>query len=381
MSNIPELKNVPEISFINGITLDEVKEQWLSDYVEYYRMIGQTCTVPEADPVRAIGYATALLGYQCLQFIDREGKVDLLKYSFGSYLDNLVALKGVFRKKATGAMTTLRFNISAIRTSATGIRAGTRVKDENGVCFATNEYAEIPAGESFVDVQATAIEPGKTSNGLPINTITYIVDPLPYIVSATNIVASSGGDDVEGDDDLTYRALMAPAGYSVAGPDEAYEYWARQFRTDIADVKVYTPAATEVVVLFMLEGGVAPDSTIIRAMEEFLRDAAIRPLTDKVTVAAPEDVLYDIDLVYYINKSDSLRATSIQGAVSAAIESYKSWQRKIGRDINPDELVRKIREAGAKRVQLNSLEFTKIQETQIAKSGSEIILYGGLEDD
>lgn len=381
MSNIPELQNVPEISFIDNITLEDVRNLMLSKCADYYESIGQPREFPPADPIRVVSYAIASLIYQGFQYVDRKGKVDLLKYSFGGYLDNIAALKRIFRKPAAGAITMLRFNISAIRTSATGIRAGVRVRDENGNCFATNEYAEIPAGESYVDIQATAIEPGRKANGLPIDTIKYIVDPVPYISSVTNVVPSSGGDDVEGDDDLTYRTLMAPAGYSVAGPKEAYEYWARQFRTDIADVEVYTPAPTEVVILFMLDNGVAPDGTIIASLENFLRSAVIRPLTDKVTVDAPEDVVYDLNMVYYINRSDESRASSIQMAVMEAVEEYKKWQRKIGRDINPDELIRKVREAGAKRVVLSSFDFKSVLDTQIAQVGSESITYGGLEND
>ena len=382
MSNIPELIRVPEISFIDGISLDDIRDQWISDVcTKYKELTGEQLELPAADPIRLVGYATALLGYQCLKYIDRAGKVDLLKYSYGDYLDNIAALKGIFRRGETGAITTLRFTISAIRTSVTGIPAGVRAKDEKGNCFATNEYSEIPAGETYVDVQATSIEPGRGANGLPTNSIVNFVDPIPYIASVTNTVPSSGGDDIEGDDDLTYRVLMAPAGYSVAGPKEAYEYWARQFRTDIEDVKVYTPSPTEVVVLFMLDGGVAPDGTIIASMQEFLSASPIRPLTDEVTVGAPTDVEYEINLTYYINRSDSINATSIQNSVNKAIQEYKAWQRKIGKDINPDELVKRMKLAGAKRVELTAPVFTKVSETHIALSGNELVRYGGLEDD
>lgn len=382
MSSIPELARVPDVSFIDEISLEDVKNQWLSDVCSHYKeLTGEQLELPTADPVRLIGYATALLGYQCLKFIDRAGKVDLLKYSYGEFLDHIAALKGIFRKNATGAVTTLRFTISAVRTSVTGIPAQSKVTDEKGNRFATNEYAEIPAGQTYVDVRATAIELGKGANGLPADTIVNFVNPIPYIKSVTNTVPTSGGDDTEGDDNLTYRVLMAPAGYSVAGPKEAYEYWARQFRTDIDDVKVYTPSPTEVVVLFMLENGIAPDGTIIASMQEFLASDPIRPLTDQVTVAAPSDVAYEIELTYYINRSDSVNAASIQVAVNNAIREYKAWQRKIGKDINPDELIKRIKNAGAKRVELISPVFTKISETDIALSGNELIRYGGLEDD
>ena len=383
MSNIAELHSVPEVSFIDGVTLEQLQDTLIKDYQDKYcELTGEKRDLPLADPVRLVLYAAALQLYQGYQYIDRSGKMDLLKYSYGEHLDNIAALKGLFRRQATGAVTTLRFTASAVRASATPIPGGIRARDDAGNVFATNAYAEIPAGSLYADVQATAIVPGKTANGLPANSIELFVDPVPYIKSVTNIVETSGGDDIEGDDDLTYRVLMHPTSYSVAGPKEAYEYWARTFRTDIADVLVYTPAPTEVVVLFMLEDGVAPDQTIINELETFLRDRAIRPLTDEVTVAAPTDVPYNIELTYYINQSDAYRADEIIAAVTQAIADYKVWQRKIGRDINPSELIRRIVAAGAKRVELTKPAYSALADTQIAKfyeTGGT--LYGGLEDD
>ena len=383
MSDIAELHSVPAVSFIDKITLDQLHTQLIEDYQnKYFELTGEKRELPLADPVRLILQAVALKLYQGYQYIDRSGKMDLLKYSSGEYLDNLAALKGLFRREATGAITTLRFTASAVRESVTPIPGGIRARDDAGNVFATDAYAEIPAGQTYVDVQATAITPGKAANGLPANSIELFVDPVPYIRSVTNIVETSGGDDREGDDDLTYRVLMYPTSYSVAGPKEAYEYWARTFRTDIADVLVYTPAPTEVVVLFMLDGGVSPDQTIIDALTAFLRDRGIRPLTDMVTVAAPTDVPYNIALTYYINRSDAYRAAAIDADVRQAIEEYKAWQRKIGRDVNPSELIRRIVAAGAKRVELTKPAYAALENTQIAKfyeTGET--LYGGLEDD
>lgn len=383
MSDIAELHAVPDVSFIDGVTLEGLRTQLLVDYQDkYFELTGENRELPPADPVRLVLYAAALQLYQGYQYIDRTGKMDLLKYSYGEYLDNIAALKGLYRREATGAITTLRFTAAAVRESATPIPGGIRARDEAGNVFATDAYAEIPAGSAFVDVQATAIVPGKAANGLPANSIELFVDPVPYIKSVTNLNESSGGDDREGDDDLTYRVLMHPTSYSVAGPKEAYEYWARTFRTDIADVLVYTPAPTEVTVLFMLDGGIAPDATICDALAAFLRDRAIRPLTDKVTVAAPEDVAYTIALTYYVNRSDASRAAVIEADVQQAIEDYKTWQCKIGRDVNPSELIRRIVAAGAKRVELTRPAYRALASTQIAKfveTGES--LYGGLEDD
>ena len=72
---------------------------------------------------------------------------------------------------------------------------------------------------------------------------------------------------------------------------------------------------------------------------------------------------------------------AIQEAVSAAVESYKAWQRKLGRDINPTELIAAVRGAGAKRVKLKAPADTVVSAATIARCDSETVNYGGLEDD
>jgi phage-related baseplate assembly protein len=382
LSNIAELKKVPEISFIDNLTIDDLQNQLIEDYQDKYKeLTGESRDLPLADPVRLVLYSAALMGYQAMQYIDRAGKSDLLKYTYGSYLDNIAALKGLFRRDAVGAKTTLRFTVSAVRTATTAIPGGSRVTDEKGNTFATDEYAEIPGGAEYVDVRATALQTGLTANGLPEGTLNLFVDPIPYVKSVVNIEETSGGDAQENDDDLTYRVLMHPHSYSVAGPKEAYEYWARTFRTDIDDVMVYTPAPTEVTVLFMLEGGVAPSDIICDELAEFLSSAAIRPLTDVVHVAAPYDSDYHIDVTYYINRSDASNAVDIQLAVEKAVEDYKNWQRRIGRDVNPSELIKRIIAAGAKRVELYAPTFVPLEATAIANCTDSSVAYGGLEDD
>ena len=74
---------------------------------------------------------------------------------------------------------------------------------------------------------------------------------------------------------------------------------------------------------------------MISAMSQHMSAETLRPMNDLVTVRAPAEVKYTVSLTYYINQSDNNRAAAIQQAVSAAVDSYIAWQRKIGRDINP----------------------------------------------
>ena len=67
--------------------------------------------------------------------------------------------------------------------------------------------------------------------------------------------------------------------------------------------------------------------------------------------------------------------------VEAAVDAYESWQRKMGRDINPTELVYRVRAAGAKRVKLAAPADSVIEKTQLPKRNTRTVTYGGLEDD
>lgn len=380
MSNIPELQNVPEVSFIDSLTLAQVREQIVQDYAtKYQELTGESAELSDADPVRLVLLTFAQQFYQGLQYIDWAGKKNLLKYSYGEALDNLAANKGIKRNPASYATTTLKFSMQNARASATGIPAGTRVSNMSGVYFMTSSYVEIPARELSVTVQGVAVEAGQAANGIPADTIVQIVDPVPYIYAVTNTTASIGGADVENDADLTKRIYLYPASYSTAGAEAAYEYWAKTYRADVSDVKAYSPAAGEVTVLFLLDAGL-PGESDIAGMNEHLSAKTVRPLTDRVTVQAPNIVSYNINLAYYIDATNSAQAATIQTKVAAAIAEYKTWQQAIGRDINPSQLIRKIMDAGAKRVEVTSPAYTPVDAASVAVLGTETVSYAGLEE-
>lgn len=377
------LNNFPDISFINDLTIDELINQMINDYQDKYKEVtGTEVSLAQADPYRMIMYACAVQLYQGMQYIDRAGKQSFLKYSYGTFLDNLGALRGIQRMQATSAVTTIRFSIDSAIASAVQIPQGTRVTNGNEVYFYTDEYAEIPAGETYVDVSATCTESGASANGFNPGEISVLVETLPYISSVSNTVETSGGSDVESDDALAERIYIASSAYSVAGPKDAYVYWTKTASSNIVDVSVTSPAPCEVDVRFILEGGELPGEALIDKVNAILQDDNIRPLTDLVTVSAPDVVSYDINLTYYINESDKSAAGNIQSLVNTAVQTYKTWQSSaIGRDINPSYLIGKIMGAGAKRVTVTSPVYTELTNNQIAGLGNVTINYGGIEND
>ena len=378
------IKSLPDISFIDNKTIDQVRQEMVADYESFIsEATGQTVNLERSSVHRMELYAAAAQIYQAMQYIDRQGKQNILKYSYSDFLDNLASFKGVTRNPAAAATTTLRFTLSAERDTATGIPQGTRVSTAGSIYFATDVYAEIPAGSTTVDVPATCTVAGTDGNGLAIGELTTIVDPIPYVASVSNTTATEGGAEIESDADLAERVFLAPGAYSTAGPEDGYIYHAKAYRPAVGDVEATSDQeAGTVDIVFIMADGSTPGEEMIEGMEGYLQGKTIRPMTDLVRVAAPEEVQYTINLTYYINRSDSAKAVTIQAAVAQAVEDYKTWQRAIGRDVNPSQLTHMVMEAGAKRVTVTAPAYTAVGKTEVsALQGAAVVTYGGLEDD
>jgi phage-related baseplate assembly protein len=380
---IKEILNLPEVSFIESKTLDDIQTTMVEAYQEKYaELTGKTLKLRRADPETLKLYACSVLLYQMLLHIDMAGKMDLLKYAYGDFLDNLGANRGVTRLEATPAVTTVRFTLSAVQKSAVTIPAGTRVTNGDDLYFATDETAEIPIGQTTVDVAATCTDDGESGNGLIAGALNILVDPVAYVASVTNTTTTSGGSEIESDEDFAERIYLAPSGYSVAGPRDAYKYHTKSYSSSIGDVEVTSPKACEVEVRFLLANTDLPTASLIAEVQDYLDDDKIRPLTDHLTVLAPTAQTFDINLSYYINKSDTDKAVSIQTAVLQAVANYITWQTgTIGRDINPSVLTQMLVEAGAKRVEISSPVFTEVPTGSVARVGKQTITYGGIEND
>ena len=378
------LASTPDISFIDGRTIEDVRSEMVADYEAFMTQAGgKPYTLGRAAPHRMELYAAAAQIYQAMQCIDRGGKVNLLKYSYGGFLDNLALIKGPTRNPAAAASTTVRFTLSAQRAFVVSIPAGTRVSMDGSVYFATDVYAEIPAGSLTADVTATCTTAGAAGNGYQPGELATLVDPVPYVASVQNVTPTAGGTDAESDDDYKERVYLAPGAYSTAGPEDAYRYHAMSYSAAVGDVETQSnQAAGTVDLVFVLTDGSDPGPEMIQGMLDHLSARLRRPMTDLVHVSAPQKVAYTIDVTYWINRSQAAQAVAIQQAVTQAVEEYKTWQRTIGRDINPSKLHELMMKAGAKRLEIAAPVYTAVSKIKIAAlEGDAVVRYGGLEDD
>ena len=384
MPDISTIKDLPDISFIEYKTVDDVKTSMVADYEAYMtEATGKPYTLPRVSRDRFKLYAAAAQIYQAMKYVDIKGKMDTVKYSVGDFLDLLGAFRcGATRNQAAAAVTTIRFTLSAARASVTAVPQGTRIA-AGQLFFATSAYAEIPAGDLTADIPATCMTAGETGNGLSPGELKTLVDPVPCVQSVENTSTSSGGADRESDESFAARIFIAPGKYSTAGSRNGYEYHVQDYSSAIGGVHVSSDqAAGTVDIVFVMADGSLPSAEMISAMSQHMSAETLRPMNDLVTVRAPAEVKYTVSLTYYINQSDNNRAAAIQQAVSAAVDSYIAWQRKIGRDLTPSKLLALVMGAGVKRAQITAPIFTAIPADSIAAiDGTASITYGGLEDD
>lgn len=383
-SDIQKLYDLPDISFVDDITFEDILNEMVADYEsEYEKQTQNKIILRPGDKEHIHLKIEAAQYYQMYLKLDYAAKMNLLKYSKGDFLKHLGAFKKTFIDKPKAAVVKARFTLSEVRKGAVYIPQGTRITAGDGIYFATNDYAEVPAGESYVDIYCTCQTVGTIGNDYTAGQISIIVDPVPYVAAVENIEKSQGGTGEETEEAFRERIFLAPSAYSVAGPADAYEYWVKQYNSAaIEDVRIYEPKDAVVDIRVLLKGGDLPTEAFCSDVLNYLYDNPIIPLTDKVTVKPPDVVKYDLKATYYIDKSNMNNIATIQTSIEQAKETFLNWQKtKIGRDINPDALKEFVRAAGGKRVVIESPEFTVIPETSIAIEGNVEFIYGGAEDD
>lgn len=316
--------------------------------------------------------------------IAKRSKENFLAYMTGDSLDNWGANNDCVRLGATPATTSLQFKLSEELEEDLTIPTGTRVQSANGVTFATMSDLTIPAGQTVGTVYSECVEAGIVGNGYTIGQINYIMNPIASVdTEVSNTTITSGGFDTETDDDYRIRISNAFDSFSTAGSMASYNYWAKSLSNSIIDVDSYTPSAGYVnICVLTKDGALGTSSELYARLQEFLgnTNSTKRPMTDNVTIETAEAVNYTIDFTYWIYSTDSVNNETIKTNVLNAVNNYILWQRnKLGRGIDPSELIKIVKNAGAKRVEVRQpANYVPLNNHQYAQvTGTNNIVEGG----
>lgn len=372
-----KVREYPDIHFVDTDTNTVVNALIQS----YEAFTGRT--LYPADPARLFILWVADIIIQERVNIDFSARQNVPRYAEGEYLDSLAELfKDAYRLEPEKAKTTLRFTLSIPLEVATIVPAGTRVTVDGEIIFQTLQVLTIPAGDLFGDVEAECQTAGEIGNGFVPGQITQLIDIFPYFGSVENVSESDGGADEESDAAFYERMRESVETFSTAGPLGAYEYYAKSASALIVDVKATSPEPGEVDVRVLLSGGQLPGEEILKEVLDILNADKVRPLTDHVTVAAPETVPYDIDFTYWTQEGGAISDDKVAENIAAAVRTFKEWQgAKMGRDVNPSYLISLLMQAGAKRVKVRSPVDTVVPDNAVAVIGETAVVNGGAENE
>ena len=376
----------PDIEFLETDT-ETVISNMIALYEEMQRAEGRdNYKVRPGSPERLfISWGAAIIVQQ-RTLINETAKMNVPRYAAKSeneeYLDSLAEIfKDTQRLPASPASATFRFYISEPQQQSTIIPAGTRISFDGVIIFATSEVLEIRAGETSGEVEAVCTQPGTVGNGLVAGQVKEVVDLFDHYQKAENITTTSGGAEKEDNESYYERMRGSMESFSTAGPINGYIYWTKTVSPAVLDVAVTSPEACYVDVRVILRDGQEATEAVLKEIEEALNASDIRPLTDIVTVSAPETVDFSVDATFWIAQPNRESAAAIEREVRAAVDSFIIWQTsKMGRDINPSYLTKLMMDAGAKRVEVRQPTFQSVADIAVGKLKSKSVLNGGLED-
>ena len=366
----------------------DLDEATLEDsMVEAYETItGRTLTPASAERTFINWVVSIIMQERAL--VNYIGNQNLPSRAEGENLDAIADIFfGIERPSATPATCTVRFHISEAQENLVLIPTGTRVTDiDSTYIWHTTEEAFVQIGDTYADVPVECETVGEEGNDFKAGQICEIVDLYDYHSSVENITVSANGTDELTDDEFYELMKTSLDGYSTAGAKNSYIYHAKAANTDIEDVLVRSPNPGEVVLYVLMNDGHIATSEEKAAVLAAVNDDSVRPLSDHVSVEDPEEITYNIELTYYMQRNSGLSAADIEELVNTAVSDFQLWQAgAIGRDINPSQLINLLMSTGIKRCVVTSPVFTELSDgtdyvPQIAKVGTVTIINGGYEN-
>ena len=202
-----------------------------------------------------------------------------------------------------------------------------------------------------------------------------LVGVARQIITPTN-PATGAVAVYEDDDRLRQRIVLAPEGFSVAGPELAYVKHAKDASADVLDASATSPAPGEVLVSVLSAGGDGTASPALLAKVATIVTApGIRPLGDHVTVASATVVPYVVTarLITFAGPDPDL----IVAAARAALATFLAENRKLGRAITRTGVTTALSPAGVHRVDLDLPADIVCSMTQVANCTAINVTHGG----
>ena len=370
-----EFSELKELNFLDS-SPDEIYSDLKTSAEE---LLGRS--ISKADPFNLFLHKVLAEIVRLRELINEKMRQNFLAYATDYQLEHFGIFVNTERLPASKATCKVQVNLSSPREKVTVIKKGTRINAGDEVNFALDDDVVFQVGETEKIVSASCVEVGEVGNNYAVGELNKIVDPQAFLQSITNITETAGGADVESDDDYRERIRLTPESFSVAGSEQAYIFHTKKVSALIEDVAVTSDQPGEVDIYPLLKNGELPNSEMLDKIYTYLSDKKVRPLTDHVFVRTPQIKSYNVEVNYKISQSSNNEAEIISN-VTQAVNDYILWQKsKLGRDINPTELIYRLKQAGLKRADVVQPVFTSLDNFEVAIADSVSVNYFGTEED
>ena len=158
---------------------------------------------------------------------------------------------------------------------------------------------------------------------------------------------------MESDADFRRRMVLAPEGYSVAGPEGAYIFHALSADADVLDASATSPAAGEVLVSVLSRtGSGAASAALVSKVAAYVSNETRRPLTDFVTVQSAEIVPYAVEAT--LTTFSGPDGGVVLAAAQANLDAYIASSHRLGRDITRSAIFAALHVEGVQNVELSA---------------------------
>ncbi|ATI81461.1 baseplate assembly protein [Sphingobium yanoikuyae] len=158
---------------------------------------------------------------------------------------------------------------------------------------------------------------------------------------------------MESDTDFRRRMVLAPEGYSVAGPEGAYIFHALSASADVLDASATSPNPGEVLLSILSRTGAGEASAdLVETVRAYASHETRRPLTDLVNAQSAQIIEYAVDAT--ITTFSGPDGGVVLASARAGLEDYVASSHKLGRDITRSGIFAALHVPGVQNVVLTA---------------------------
>ncbi|TCP95292.1 phage-related baseplate assembly protein [Sphingomonas sp. PP-F2F-A104-K0414] len=202
-----------------------------------------------------------------------------------------------------------------------------------------------------VNDAARAVMPAYAT-GTDLDNLAALMGVVRLIITPANPQTGAAAV-LESDEDFRRRLVLAPEGYSVAGPEGAYIFHSLSASSDVLDASATSPATGEVRITILARAGTGVASAALLAtVLAYVSAETRRPLTDYVTIQSAEVVHYAVEAS--IRTFAGPDGSIVIAEARARLAAYIANSHRLGRDITRSGIFAALHVEGVQNVVLTS---------------------------